>query len=284
VWHSVVVDSPRYLARMLGELEKDPNVRVSIGPDFRFKTLGDAVAAAAGLKCFALVNCTGLGAGALTGDVEMLSGRGGVAHYPRKPAEDSALSWNCVVMCEDKPFGSDTEPAYVIPRGDVLVVGGSYYELKKPLPRQTSTLPGIESKGFVNTTITDPAELIRLASNRLALAGSSAGPPSLVTPLRTWVGHRPVRRSGIRVELDASSVSSAAAVSVVHNYGHGGSGWTVMHGTAEAAADLVDEALGAPAFRAGQGGCRRTATGTEERGGALKASTNASHLRVQSRL
>jgi glycine/D-amino acid oxidase-like deaminating enzyme len=39
-----------------------------------------------------------------------------------------------------------------------------------------------------------------------------------------------------------TAAATAKAVAVVHCYGHGGSGWTVMHGTAEAAADLVDTA------------------------------------------
>ena len=66
-----------------------------------------------------------------------------------------------------------------------------------------------------------------------------------------------VRAKGLRVELDLeggksgnSSSSQIANTStrlvVVHNYGHGGSGWTIMHGTANAAADLVDSALRKP--------------------------------------
>ena len=60
------------------------------------------------------------------------------------------------------------------------------------------------------------------------------------------------------MELDleggkSSSSSSSSQIAntstrlvVVHNYGHGGSGWTIMHGTANAAADLVDSALRKP--------------------------------------
>lgn len=52
------------------------------------------------------------------------------------------------------------------------------------------------------------------------------------------VGLRPGRDT-IRLELDTGS----AACPVVHNYGHGGSGWTVMWGCAEDVVNLVGQAL-----------------------------------------
>jgi hypothetical protein len=55
--------------------------------------------------------------------------------------------------------------------------------------------------------------------------------------------HKKVRPRGLRVELEKRVSSKPVTMPVVHNYGHGGSGWTIMHGTANAAANLVDQAM-----------------------------------------
>lgn len=54
--------------------------------------------------------------------------------------------------------------------------------------------------------------------------------------LRVTVGLRPHRPIGFRLEAEKLS----ATKTVVHNYGHGGSGWSLSWGTGYLAADLVD--------------------------------------------
>jgi len=102
---------------------------VCIGPQHRFATL-EAAARAAAVEhgCGALVNCTGLGAGALVADDKeaMQSGRGGTALFPRGLQQQqqqqqqqslraatcdiggattgSQYGWNTVVMVEQKPY------------------------------------------------------------------------------------------------------------------------------------------------------------------------------------
>ncbi|ETN78873.1 FAD dependent oxidoreductase [Necator americanus] len=61
--------------------------------------------------------------------------------------------------------------------------------------------------------------------------------------LGEWCHLRPARES-IRVESVAKRTQSGATYTVVHNYGHGGHGFTVGWGTAVRAATLVDIALG----------------------------------------
>jgi D-amino-acid oxidase len=50
------------------------------------------------------------------------------------------------------------------------------------------------------------------------------------------VGLRPFRRAGVRVECESG-------ITVVHNYGHGGSGVTLSWGSAGEAALLASEAV-----------------------------------------
>ena len=274
LWHTVVVDSPRYLEALLSALRTDEKgVELRLGPAFRFATLQDAAAFAMGRdggSCAALVNCSGLGSHGLCGDADVVAGRGGVAHFSRRrlppPPGDSSSSssssissssssltgppaWKTVVISETAPFGSGDKPAYVIPRGSVYVVGGSFWEIPLPLP------PRNEGQGEGPVVDIDEVELARLRRNALALGALQDGgnnrsskAPSLESALGpsrmlgTWVGMRPVRTRGVRVEVESSD--GDMGIPVVHNYGHGGSGWTICVGTALSACDLVDQVLG----------------------------------------
>lgn len=59
-------------------------------------------------------------------------------------------------------------------------------------------------------------------------------------------GIRPLRTSGVRVQLDHVPHPSAgtAGVPLVHNYGHGGSGITLHWGCVEQALEYVADDLG----------------------------------------
>ena len=58
---------------------------------------------------------------------------------------------------------------------------------------------------------------------------------SLDRVIKETVGLRPFRKKGFRVEKEALGNKV-----IVHNYGHGGSGWSMSWGTGNLAADLVD--------------------------------------------
>lgn len=51
----------------------------------------------------------------------------------------------------------------------------------------------------------------------------------------TWAGLRPARTSGVRVAVEGGDGGAV----IVHNYGHGGSGWTLFWGTAHDAMRLA---------------------------------------------
>lgn len=54
--------------------------------------------------------------------------------------------------------------------------------------------------------------------------------------VKTWVGLRPYREE-VRLEFEMPG-ASGITIPVVHNYGHGGSGWTLFWGCANEAAEL----------------------------------------------
>ena len=62
--------------------------------------------------------------------------------------------------------------------------------------------------------------------------------PEALSVIRHGVGLRPMRKGSIRVEKDVID-----GLAVVHNYGHGGSGYQTSYGAAYAVEKLVNEAL-----------------------------------------
>lgn len=149
----------------------------------------------------AVINCTGLGARALVGDASLQGIFGQVAIA------------GCGGAALDVSITDDRDPDalfYVIPRRDELVLGGVTRAV------EGSVAPAAE-----------PAITERILAHAARL-GISIGD---VTAVR--VGLRPYRPM-VRVERDHREPR------LFHNYGHGGSGFTLCHGTALAIAELVE--------------------------------------------
>jgi len=108
------------------------------------------------------------------------------------------------VVCDDAPL------MYAIPRANDCVFGGTNEQSDDLAP--------------------DPATTAAIVSE--CCATLKIAPPSIIT---TRVGLRPFRKSGVRLELDRM----ADGRPLIHNYGHGGSGFTLSWGCAESVAKLV---------------------------------------------
>lgn len=61
--------------------------------------------------------------------------------------------------------------------------------------------------------------------------------------VRHGVGLRPMRKQGIRVETEPMQNKRNQAVTIVHNYGHGGYGYQTSYACAALTLDLVLEAV-----------------------------------------
>ncbi|MEP7319988.1 MAG: FAD-dependent oxidoreductase [Panacibacter sp.] len=114
---------------------------------------------------------------------------------------------------EGIPIYLDNEkPLYVVPRKDAIIVGGTYEE-------------GVE------TETTEPETIARLLSNAYEVF------PQLKQQevIGSWAGLRPYR-ADVRVEKEPGK-------NIIHNYGHGGSGFTLAFGCATTVMDLVQKYL-----------------------------------------
>jgi len=148
----------------------------------------------------AVIDCTGLAARTLAGDRALLPLFGQIV-VTELGAYDPTIT-----------ITDDRDPDaifYAIPRRRELVLGGC----SLPWPDELPPAP-------------DPAITERILGQARAL-GLAVGPR-----LRVRVGLRPFRPE-VRLERDPHEPR------VIHNYGHGGAGFTLCRGCAEAVADLL---------------------------------------------
>jgi D-amino-acid oxidase len=162
----------------------------------------------------AVVNCLGLGAGALTQDGSIYPVRGQIVRLQR-PA--GLQDW----LVDDS--GAPDHPLYVVPRGREVVVGGT------------------ADRGSFDRR-PDPRTAREILDRATALLPALARAPVL----GHRVGLRPARP---RVRLEAASGTDA----LVHCYGHGGAGVTLSWGCAQEVAALVEGLAGDAGGRAGPG-------------------------------
>jgi D-amino-acid oxidase len=153
-----------------------------------------------------VVNCAGWEAGRLAGDdISVIPTSGQVVVVANPGIE--------VGLMVEHGHGA---PLYIIPRGEDCVLGGT---------ANPSVIPGTAPDEEVTAEIIDKCTRLEPALRDAAV-------------LDVKIGFRPVRET-VRVE----SVARDDGSTVVHNYGHGGAGYTLSWGCAEAAASLVVEAI-----------------------------------------
>lgn len=145
-----------------------------------------------------VVNCSGIGAGALVPDHELEPHRGQVVIVAK-------LKLDAAVVCDDLPL------MYAIPRTNDCVFGGTneVSDNRQPDPNTTTAI------------LEECSRILGIDRPKV---------------LAERVGLRPFRRSGVRLE----SHRLGDGRRVIHNYGHGGSGFTLSWGCAEDVLQLVE--------------------------------------------
>jgi len=111
---------------------------------------------------------------------------------------------SCAIVCDDEPL------MYAIPRRDDCVFGGT--------------------NDVSDNLLADPATTSRIVAECSRVLNIDKPPV-----LAERVGLRPFRRSGVRLERDRLDDRRA----VIHNYGHGGAGFTLSWGCAHEVLDVA---------------------------------------------
>jgi D-amino-acid oxidase len=175
----------------------------------RFSKRGEARSLGAEI----VVNCTGLGSRYLFGDLTTRGVRGfQLLHEP------ASLQY-AIVSAEFS----------CLPRADSLALGSLF--VSESAPPTISELENLQQWAY--------GEIWSTVTKWRSREGGIGLPPELLQPDRVRsivTGVRPYREGGIRLEVDA-----AGNPPIVHNYGHGGSGFTVAWGCAFDVATLCEE-------------------------------------------
>jgi D-amino-acid oxidase len=176
-----------------------------------------------GKRADVIVNCTGLSARKLGGveDMQMVPIRGQVVVVRNDAGLMTSISGN------DAP---DDEISYTMTRaaGGGTILGGCYQVNNwDPVPCQNLAIRIMERAVAVCPALTQGKGIEHLSI------------------IRHGVGLRPMRTGGPRVESEV-----VEGVSIVHCYGHSGSGYQSSYGSCGEAARLVNQALRASPTRA----------------------------------
>ena len=153
-----------------------------------------------------IVNCTGLGARELFGDVGLRPVRGQLVRV-RAPFVKKFLAKGGF---------------YIVPNDELVVLGG------------TAQLDDWRSAS-------DAADSARILAGCARLIPALKHAPVV----SAWAGLRPFRAGGVRLESERHLVAGRWR-HVVHNYGHGGAGVTLFWGCALEVAELVRRLLLTP--------------------------------------
>lgn len=151
-----------------------------------------------------VVNCSGLRANEVSGDDTCFPIKGQLVHLD--------CPWQ-------KQFFFADDNIYLVPHDNKLIVGG------------------VRMKGN-HVLVVDP----NIRDSILARAQELFPQIKGAKVIGDWVGLRPGRQSGVRLELEELDCGNGNTLTVVHNYGHAGHGITLGWGCGKHAAGLVKQA------------------------------------------
>ena len=173
-----------------------------------------------GYKPDGVINATGLGAGKLVGDSDVFPVRGAVKRIKNTNHEDfNNLDEAYLVPSQIDPANPDDhiKTVFLVPRSDEILIAGSIVQ------------PNVDQ---LNLTAESPEVDTMWKRARRFMPSLNDAEPRPEYPLAQ--GLRPFTSKNVKVRAE-----KIQDMNVVHNYGHGGSGWTLAVGCARTAAHLL---------------------------------------------
>ena len=156
-----------------------------------------------------IINCTGLGARELANDPLVYPVRGHIVSV--------SAPWIKHFLEE---FGHLRHKVYILPRSNDVILGGTYE-------------PGIEDMSVDTLETRNVMERCQTAMPNLSTA----------RVLDKWVGVRPFRKGGVRLEKETRNAYNDTDTIVIHCYGHGSDGVTLSWGCAQEIGDMINECI-----------------------------------------
>ncbi|CAL8580587.1 hypothetical protein XPA_006309 [Xanthoria parietina] len=184
----------------------------------------------AALQPTSILNCTGLSALSLAGDKTCYPLRGALIRVVNDGTDFPKVESSLAITAD---AAQDNEIVFIVPRNDnILLIGGV-------------AQPG---RWDLDLTLESP-EIKRMRTRAEAFLPSLKH-ARLDPEYPIAQGLRPAREKNIRVErelrtrtVDLHGEPTEEASRLIHDYGHGGSGWSLSFGCAADVANLVEDVL-----------------------------------------
>ena len=154
-----------------------------------------------------VINCTGLGAAQLVGDPNVYPAAGHIVSVK--------APWVSQYFIEAQPLAGKYR-AYVIPHVDSTILEGTF-----------------DTKNISQDVV--PEDVTEIMRRCQVLVPSLSG----AEIVDTWVGVRPMRKGGVRLEKDERTGRPV----VIHCYGHGSLGVSMSWGCAEEVGSIVTDCV-----------------------------------------
>lgn len=168
----------------------------------------------------AIINATGLGAREVADDPDVYPVRGAIKRMQNNYVDHFEPLTQAYLVPAQKGFdGQPTKVVFLVPRNDETLIVGSIVQ------------PRNEEMGLGES---HPEVEIMWERARHFLPGLADAKTIPWYPLAQ--GLRPFTRKNVKVRADPITTKFP----VIHNYGHGGSGWTLGIGTARSAVNLME--------------------------------------------